>query len=259
MKKANYGRIEVKNFSFWYGNNQILKDISFVAEPNTITAIIGPSGCGKSTLIRSINRLNELIPNTRTRGDILLDNKSIYSIDVLRLRLKIGIVFQKPIALTGSIYDNVAIGPRLYGIRNKKRLDEIVEKSLVQAFLWKEVKNRLNAPASNLSGGQKQRLAIARLLTLNPKVLLLDESTASLDPASTQQIEDLLYELKAERTIIIVTHNMQQAARISDKTLFLLSTEEGEPATVVEFGPTELIFTRPEKEQTELYITGRFG
>lgn len=252
------GNLEVNKLSVWFGRAKILEDVSFIAPRNTITAVIGPSGCGKSTLLRSINRTNELITRTKVSGEILFDGKDIHRFDPLDLRARVGIIFQKPVALPTTVYENIAVGPRLYGIKGKHRLDEIVEESLKKAWLWGELKDRLQKRADELSGGQKQRLAIARALALKPEMLLLDEATSALDPISTQAIEDLLADLKEKTTIVIATHNMQQAARVSDNTLFLLAGE-GEPGRVVEFGPTDLIFTTPEKEQTELYITGRFG
>lgn len=252
------GNIEINRLSVWFGTVKILEDISFIAPRNAITAVIGPSGCGKSTLLRSINRTNELITKTEVSGEILLDGKEIHRSDPLDLRARVGIIFQKPVALPTTIYENIAVGPHLFGTRSKSRLDEIVEESLKKGWLWNELKDRLYQSAEELSGGQKQRLAIARALALKPEVLLLDEATSALDPISTQAIEDLLANLKEKTTIVIATHNMQQAARVSDNTLFLLA-EEGKPGRVVEFGPTDLIFTTPEKEETELYITGRFG
>ena len=250
--------LEVSKVNIHYGTNCVLEDIDFIAPAHTITAIIGPSGCGKSTLLRSFNRTNELITKTRRTGDILLEGREINDYDPLDLRARVGMIFQKPAVLPATIYENVAIGPRLYGTRKKSELDEIVEESLTGASLWKELKDRLHKRAEKLSGGQKQRLAIARTLALKPEIILFDEATASLDPISTQKIEDLIYRLKETTTIIIATHNMKQAARATDNTLFLMA-EEGEPSRVVEFGPTELIFTNPKVEKTELYITGRFG
>lgn len=250
--------LEVNKVNVYYGTCRVLEDVDFIASANTITAIIGPSGCGKSTLLRSFNRTNELITKTRRTGEILLDGREINEYDPLDLRARIGMIFQKPAVLPTTIYENVAIGPRLYGTRKKSELDAIVEESLTGASLWKELKDRLHKPAEKLSGGQKQRLAIARALALKPEIILFDEATASLDPISTQKIEDLMYKLKETTTIIIATHNMKQAARASDNTLFLMA-EENQPSRVVEFGPTELIFTNPKVEKTELYITGRFG
>ena len=223
---------------------------------NRITAFIGPSGCGKTTFLRALNRMHDLTPGARVEGEVLLDGENIYApgVDPVLVRRRIGMVFQKPTAFpTLSIYDNVAAGLKLVGIRDRKRLDEAVEKALRAAALWDEVKDRLRAPASGLSGGQQQRLTIARALAVEPEVLLMDEPTASLDPISTQAIEDLLLSLKEQVTIAIVTHNMQQAARVSDHTAFFLNGE------MVEFGPTDLLFTKPQDPRTEAYITGRFG
>jgi phosphate transport system ATP-binding protein len=252
------GRLEIKGVDISYGPVMVLKDIDFTAPANSITAIIGPSGCGKSTLLRSFNRTNELITKTTRTGGIFLDGREIEDIDPLDLRAKVGMIFQKPSVLPTSIYENVAIGPRLYGRIKKPDLDVLVEKSLTKAWLWTELKDRLCKSAEKLSGGQKQRLAIARALALSPDVLLFDEATAALDPMSTQKIEDLLQELKEKTTIIIATHNMKQAARASDNTLFLMADEDC-ASRVVEFGKTDMIFTKPLVEKTELYITGRFG
>jgi len=251
-------KLEITDVTVSYGMSCVIENIDFIAPANTITAIIGPSGCGKSTLLRAINRTNEIITKTKRSGAILLDGRDINDLDPLDLRARVGMIFQKPAVLPATIYENVAIGPRLYGTRKKSRLDEIVEASLMQAALWRELKDRLHKSAEKLSGGQKQRLAIARALALKPEILLFDEATASLDPISTQKIEDLMFELKKTTTILIATHNMKQAARASDNTLFLLA-DEGRPSRVVEFGPTDLIFTNPREETTELYITGRFG
>ncbi len=251
-------KLEITDVTLSYGTSCVLENIDFIAPENTITAIIGPSGCGKSTLLRAINRTNELITKTKRTGEILLDGVDIDEFDPLDLRARVGMIFQKPAVLPATIYENVAIGPRLYGTRKKSKLDELVESSLTKAALWKELKDRLHKSAEKLSGGQKQRLAIARALALKPEILLFDEATASLDPISTQKIEDLMFELKETTTILIATHNMKQAARASDNTLFLLA-DEGRPSRVVEFGPTDLIFTNPQEETTELYITGRFG
>ncbi len=251
-------KLEITNVSLSYGTSRVLENVDFIVPENTITAIIGPSGCGKSTLLRAINRTNELITKTKRTGEILLDGVDIDEFDPLDLRARVGMIFQKPAVLPATIYENVAVGPRLYGVRRKSKLDELVESSLTKAALWKELKDRLHKSAEKLSGGQKQRLAIARALALKPEILLFDEATASLDPISTQKIEDLMFELKETTTILIATHNMKQAARASDNTLFLLA-DEGRPSRVVEFGPTDLIFTNPQEETTELYITGRFG
>jgi phosphate transport system ATP-binding protein len=249
------GTIEARDFSFWYGKKQALKKISIAVPPTSVTALIGPSGCGKSTFLRSINRLNDLIPGIRHEGDLSLDGKSVYdpSLDVVALRQRVGMVFQRWNPFPRSIYENVAYGPRINGVADAKSVDEIVEQSLRRAAIWDEVKDRLRASALGLSGGQQQRVCIARALANQPEVLLLDEPASALDPSSTQKIEELVYELKQELTIIIVTHNLQQAARASDHTAFFYSGE------LVEFGPTDQIFTRPREERTDAYITGRFG
>ncbi|NLY66635.1 MAG: phosphate ABC transporter ATP-binding protein [Tissierellia bacterium] len=245
----------IKNMNLYYGDFHALKNININIEKNEITALIGPSGCGKSTLLKSLNRMNDLIEECRIEGDILLDGKDIYkdNIDVNVLRKRVGMVFQRPNPFPMSIYDNIAYGPRTHGIKSKSKLDEIVEKSLRQAAIWDEVKNKLKQNALRISGGQQQRICIARALAVEPEVLLMDEPTSALDPISTSKIEDLIQELKKDYTIIIVTHNMQQAARVSDKTAFLLSGE------LIEFGKTEDIFTVPRDKRTEDYITGRFG
>lgn len=249
------GSIEARQFSFWYGKKQALKDISLSVQPRAVTALIGPSGCGKSTFLRSINRLNDLIPGIRHDGDLCLDGASVYdkSLDVVALRQRVGMVFQRWNPFPKSIYDNVAYGPRINGIAEGESLDEMVEHSLRRAAIWEEVKDRLRSSALGLSGGQQQRVCIARALANQPEVLLLDEPASALDPSSTQRIEELLYELKRELTIIIVTHNLQQAARASDYTAFFFTGE------LVEFGQTEQIFTSPRQERTDAYITGRFG
>ena len=249
------GTIEAREFSFWYGKKQALKSISLAIPPRAVTALIGPSGCGKSTFLRSVNRLNDLIPNIRHEGDLCLDGRSVYdrSLDVVALRQRVGMVFQRWNPFPKSIYDNVAYGPRINGVADSRALDEIVEQSLRRATLWEEVKDRLRTSALGLSGGQQQRVCIARALANQPEVLLLDEPASALDPTSTQKIEELLYELKRELTIIIVTHNLQQAARASEYTAFFFTGE------LVEFGPTERLFTAPTAERTEAYITGRFG
>jgi phosphate transport system ATP-binding protein len=250
-----FGTIEARDFSFWYGKKQALRHISIAVPPRAVTALIGPSGCGKSTFLRSINRLNDLIPGIRHEGDMCLDGQSIFdkSMDVVALRQRVGMVFQRWNPFPKSIYENVAYGPRINGVDNQVSLDEIVERSLRRAALWEEVKDRLRTSALGLSGGQQQRVCIARALANQPEVLLLDEPASALDPSSTQKIEELVYELKQELTIIIVTHNLQQAARASDHTAFFFMGE------VVEFGPTDQLFTRPREERTEAYITGRFG
>jgi phosphate transport system ATP-binding protein len=249
------GTIEARDFSFWYGKKQALKNISLAVPPRAVTALIGPSGCGKSTFLRSINRLNDLIPGIRHEGDLCLDGQSIFDkgVDVVAIRQRVGMVFQRWNPFPKSIYENVAYGPRINGIDTQESLDEIVERSLRRAALWDEVKDRLRTSALGLSGGQQQRVCIARALANQPEVLLLDEPASALDPSSTQKIEELVYELKQELTIIIVTHNLQQAARASDHTAFFFMGE------LVEFGPTDQIFTRPREERTEAYITGRFG
>jgi len=250
-----FGTIEAREFSFWYGAKQALKSISMAVPSRSVTALIGPSGCGKSTFLRSINRLNDLIPGIRHAGDLCLDGRSIYerTMDVVALRQRAGMVFQRWNPFPKSIYENVAYGPRINGNSDQRALDEIVERSLRRAAIWEEVKDRLRTSALGLSGGQQQRVCIARALANQPEVLLLDEPASALDPSSTQKIEELLYELKRELTIIIVTHNLQQAARASDHTAFFYTGE------LVEFGPTEEMFTRPREERTEAYITGRFG
>ncbi|MGB9858428.1 MAG: phosphate ABC transporter ATP-binding protein PstB [Moorellaceae bacterium] len=248
-------KIQVKNLNFYYGPTRALKDISLTIQENRVTALIGPSGCGKSTFLRTLNRLNDLIENSHLSGEVLLDDKNIYDpdVDVILLRKRVGMVFQKPNPFPMSIYDNVAYGPRVHGIKNKKQLDEIVEKSLKAAALWNEVADRLKQSALSLSGGQQQRLCIARCLAVEPEVILMDEPSSALDPASTLKIEELVLELKERYTIVIVTHNMQQAARVSDTTAFFLNGE------IVECDETDIIFTRPRDQRTEDYITGRFG
>jgi phosphate transport system ATP-binding protein len=249
------GTIEAREFSFWYGKKQALNKITMAIPPRAVTALIGPSGCGKSTFLRSINRLNDLIPGIRHEGDLCLDGNSVYdqSLDVVALRQRVGMVFQRWNPFPKTIYENVAYGPRINGLSNQRSLDEVVERSLRRATLWDEVKDRLHSSALGLSGGQQQRVCIARALANQPEVLLLDEPASALDPSSTQRIEELLYELKRELTIIIVTHNLQQAARASEFTGFFFSGE------LVEFGLTEQIFTSPREERTDAYITGRFG
>ncbi|GAA0345641.1 phosphate ABC transporter ATP-binding protein [Bacillus carboniphilus] len=251
-KKVVY---DTRDLNLWYGEDQALKNINLSINENEVTAIIGPSGCGKSTYIKTLNRMVELVPTVRISGDILYREKSILdkSYKVEDLRTKVGMVFQKPNPFPKSIYENVAYGPKIHGIRNKKVLDEIVERSLRGAAIWDEVKDRLHENAYGLSGGQQQRLCIARCLAIEPDVILMDEPTSALDPISTLKVEELISELKKEYSIIIVTHNMQQAARISDKTAFFLNGE------VVEFAPTNTIFSNPSDKRTEDYITGRFG
>ena len=255
VKTPLENHIETKNFSLFYDKFEAVKNVNLAIPKNRITAMIGPSGCGKSTLLRSMNRMNDLIPSSRAQGEIIFDGHNIYNknIDEVTLRSRIGMVFQKPNVFPKSIFDNVAYGPRLQGVKSKPLLSEIVEQSLTQAALWDEVKDRLHTHALGMSGGQQQRLCIARSLAIKPEILLMDEPTSALDPKATAIIEDLIAELRKQYTIIIVTHNMQQAARVSDYTAFLF---EGE---LIEFGRTKIIFTKPESEQTENYITGRFG
>jgi phosphate transport system ATP-binding protein len=249
------GTIAASDFSFWYGKKQALDAIEMVIPARNVTALIGPSGCGKSTFLRSINRMNELIPGTRHDGAIALDGEDVYSrsIDATALRQRIGMVFQRWNPFPKSIYENVAWGPRINGGRSRDELDALVESSLRRAALWDEVKDRLRQSALGLSGGQQQRLCIARALANEPEVLLLDEPASALDPIATQKIEELLYELKRELTVVIVTHNLQQAARVSDYTAFFFM------GGLVEFDATERIFTSPREERTDAYITGRFG
>ena len=248
-------KIDVSNMDLYYGDFHALKNINLSIAANEVTAFIGPSGCGKSTLLKSINRMNDLVPGCRITGEMLLDGENIYGgkMDVNGLRKRVGMVFQKPNPFPMSIYDNIAYGPRTHGVRSKAKLDDIVEQSLRQAAIWDEVKDRLKKSALGMSGGQQQRLCIARALAVQPEVLLMDEPTSALDPISTSKIEDLAVELKKDYTIVMVTHNMQQAARISDKTAFFLLGE------VVEYGETEQIFSMPKDKRTEDYITGRFG
>ena len=247
-------KFTIQNLDLFYGDFQALKSIHLALPANEITAFIGPSGCGKSTFLKTLNRMNDLVEGCRITGKVLLDQEDIYGdMDVNLLRKRVGMVFQKPNPFPMSVYDNIAFGPRTHGIRKKKELDEIVEKSLRNAAIWDEVKDRLNKSALGLSGGQQQRLCIARALAVQPEVLLMDEPTSALDPISTSKIEDLALELKKEYTIIMVTHNMQQAARISDKTAFFLLGE------VIEYSDTEKMFSTPVDKRTEDYITGRFG
>jgi phosphate transport system ATP-binding protein len=249
------GIVAAERFSFWYGEKQALFDISLSAAPRTVTALIGPSGCGKSTFLRSINRMNALLPGVRHEGTISLDDTDIYGgqMDPVTLRRRVGMVFQRWNPFPKSIYDNVAYGPRVNGIRHRPDLDAIVESALQRAALWDEVKDRLRESALGLSGGQQQRLCIARALANEPEVLLLDEPASALDPLATQKVEELLYELKRDLTIIIVTHNLQQAGRVSDVTAFFYLGQ------LVEIGPTDRMFTSPVNDRTEAYITGRFG
>lgn len=253
-KEMNENKLHIRDLSLYYGAFQALKNINLDIKPNKITAFIGPSGCGKSTLLRTINRMNDLVEGCRVDGEILLDGEAIYGkMDVDQLRKRVGMVFQKPNPFPMSIYDNIAFGPRTHGIKNKMQLDEIVENSLKGAAIWDEVKDRLKKNALGLSGGQQQRLCIARALAVTPEVILMDEPTSALDPISTAKIEDLVSELKKDYTIIMVTHNMQQATRISDETVFFLLGE------VIESGRTDQIFSMPQDKRTEDYITGRFG
>ena len=248
-------KISVKDLDLYYGDFKALKNINIEIEPNEITAFIGPSGCGKSTLLRCLNRMNDLVEGCRIEGSVLLDGNNIYgkNVDVNLLRKKVGMVFQKPNPFPMSIYDNIAYGPRTHGIKNKAQLDEIVETSLKNAAIWDECKDRLKSSALGMSGGQQQRLCIARALACQPEVILMDEPTSALDPISTSKIEELVLELKKKYTVVIVTHNMQQAVRISDKTAFFLLGD------LVEYGQTDQIFSVSKDKRTESYITGRFG
>lgn len=247
--------ISVKNLDLYYGDHKALNGINMDIERNSITAFIGPSGCGKSTFLRTLNRMNDLIPNVKIEGEVIYNDKNIYdkNVDIYNLRKEVGMVFQKPNPFPMSIYDNVAYGPRTHGIHNKKELDKIVEESLKKAAIFGEVKDNLNKSALSLSGGQQQRLCIARALAVKPKVLLMDEPTSALDPISTGKIEELALVLKKDYTIVIVTHNMQQALRISDKTAFFLLGD------LIEYDDTQKIFSMPKNKKTEDYITGRFG
>lgn len=248
-------RISVKNLNLFYREFQALKNINIEIQVNKVTALIGPSGCGKSTFLRTLNRMNDLIEGVKVEGKVLLDNQEIYQpdVDIVNLRKRVGMVFQRPNPFPMSVYDNVAYGPRIHGERNKRKLDQIVEKSLRGAVLWDEVSDRLHKSALGLSGGQQQRVCIARLLAVEPEVLLMDEPTSALDPLATMRIEELISVLKKDYTIVIVTHNMQQAARVSDTTAFFLNGE------LIECGDTGSLFTKPLDPRTEDYITGRFG
>lgn len=253
-KKANDYKFDISHLNLHYGDFHALKDVNMKIEANKITAFIGPSGCGKSTFLKTLNRMNDLVENCKIDGKVLLDGKDIFKeMDEITLRHRVGMVFQQPNPFPKSVYDNVAYGPRIAGIKKKSQLDEIVERSLRQAAIWDELKDRLNKSALGLSGGQQQRLCIARALAVQPEVLLMDEPTSALDPISTTKIEDLALELKNQYTIVMVTHNMQQAARISDKTAFFLLGE------MVEMNDTETIFSKPQDKRTDDYITGRFG
>ncbi len=255
MMEKDSVQIKTRNLDFYYGSAQALFDVSIRIPTRKVTALIGPSGCGKSTFLRTLNRMNDIIPGTRLRGEVLINGESIYrsDVDVVALRKRVGMVFQKSNPFPKSIYDNIAYGPRIHGINQKGELDVIVERSLSEAGLWEEVKDRLERSALGLSGGQQQRLCIARALAVEPEILLMDEPASALDPKSTTRIENLIGELVKDYTIVIVTHNMQQAARVSNFTAFFY---EG---SLIEFGPTDKIFTKPDKDQTEDYITGRFG
>ncbi|MCC0656171.1 MULTISPECIES: phosphate ABC transporter ATP-binding protein PstB [unclassified Clostridioides] len=254
MELINKIKMSVKDLDLFYGDKQALNKINMDIKENKVTALIGPSGCGKSTFIRTLNRMNDLIENVTITGTISVDGEDIYtSDDVINLRTKVGMVFQKPNPFPMSIYDNVAYGPRTHGLRDKKQLDKIVEESLKGAAIWEEVKDRLKSSALGLSGGQQQRICIARAIAMRPEVILMDEPTSALDPISTLKVEELIEDLKNDYTIVIVTHNMQQAARISDETAFFLNGE------VIEFSDTKTMFTTPVDKRTEDYITGRFG
>ena len=248
-------KISARNLNLYYGENHALKDINMDIKKNAVTALIGPSGCGKSTFLKSLNRMNDLVENVKITGEVKLDNENIYgeNVDTTLLRKKIGMVFQQPNPFPMSIYDNIAYGPRIHGIKNKSKLDEIVEESLRGAAIFDEVKDRLKKSALGLSGGQQQRLCIARALAVQPDVLLMDEPTSALDPISTLKVEELMEDLKKKYTVVVVTHNMQQATRVSDETAFFLVGE------VVDFDKTETIFSNPKNKKTEDYITGRFG
>ena len=252
---SNKIKVKVENLNLYYGENHALKDVNMDIQENAVTAFIGPSGCGKSKFLKTLNRMNDLVDGVRIDGKVLLDGEDIYdpSVDTTILRKKVGMVFQQPNPFPMSIYDNIAYGPRVHGIRDKKRLDQIVEESLRGAAIFDEVKDRLKKSAMGLSGGQQQRICIARALAVQPEVLLMDEPTSALDPISTSKIEDLMEDLKKKYTVIVVTHNMQQATRVSDQTAFFLVGE------MVEFGDTKQIFSYPQDKRTEDYITGRFG
>ena len=252
---SNKIKVKVENLNLYYGENHALKDVNMDIQENAVTAFIGPSGCGKSTFLKTLNRMNDLVDGVRIDGKVLLDGEDIYdpSVDTTILRKKVGMVFQQPNPFPMSIYDNIAYGPRVHGIRDKKRLDQIVEESLRGAAIFDEVKDRLKKSAMGLSGGQQQRICIARALSVQPEVLLMDEPTSALDPISTAKIEELMEDLKKKYTVIVVTHNMQQATRVSDQTAFFLVGE------MVEFGDTKQIFSYPQDKRTEDYITGRFG
>ena len=259
--KPTTKKIDVKNLGFWYGDFNALANVTVDVKSQAITAFIGPSGCGKSTFLRCMNRMNDLIPGTRVEGLMTIDDADMYGqgVDPVDLRRRVGMIFQQPNPFPQSIYDNVAYGPRLQGVKKKAELDQLVEESLRRANLWKEVKDILGRGGLTLSGGQQQRLCIARVLAVQPEVLLMDEPCSAIDPTSVQKIEDLMAEIKDTVTIVIVTHNMQQAARVSDYTAFFLQEETGRPAQLVEYGRTSDLFTSPGDKRTEDYITGRFG
>ena len=259
-RQATIDKVMVKNFGLFYGKFNAIRDVNLSVKSNKVTAIIGPSGCGKSTLLRCFNRMNDLVPNVKIEGVVELDGENIYNpgIDVVEVRRKVGMVFQRPNPFPKSIYDNVAYGPRLYGVNRRSLTDEIVERSLKQAALWNEVKDKLKQSANALSGGQQQRLCIARALAVEPDIILMDEPASALDPIATYHIEELIRELVKDITIIIVTHNMQQAARVSDFTAFMY-TNESRTGYLAEFGTTTQIFTNPRNKETEDYISGRFG
>ncbi|CAN5611924.1 phosphate ABC transporter ATP-binding protein PstB [soil metagenome] len=248
-------KINVENLNLYYGINHALRNITIEIDANKVTSLMGPSGCGKSTFLRTLNRLNDLIDNVKITGFIEVDGEDIYrgNVDVVALRKKVGMVFQKSNPFPKSVYENVAYGPKINGVRKKNHLDEIVEKSLINAALWDEVKDRLNDSAMGLSGGQQQRLCIARALAVDPEIILMDEPASALDPISTAKVESLIHDLKINYTIVIVTHNLQQAARISDKAAFFLSGE------IIEYSSTKKMFTRPDDERTQRYVTGKFG
>ena len=253
-KGKKMGKFDIENMDLYYGDFHAIKNVNLSVPPNEITAFIGPSGCGKSTVLKSLNRMNDLVPECKITGNITLDGVNIYKdIDVNKLRKRVGMVFQKPNLFPMSIYENIAYGPRTHGIHSKAKLDEIVERTLKQAAIWDETKDKLKKSALAMSGGQQQRLCIARAFAVNPEVILMDEPTSALDPISTSKIEDLAVELKKDYTVIMVTHNIQQAARISDKTAFFLLGE------IIEFSDTEQMFSMPKDKRTEDYITGRFG
>ncbi len=254
--------MEIRNLSVWYGDFRAIREVNLPIYRNAITAIIGPSGCGKSTLLRSLNRMNELMPNVRTEGEVLLEGQNIYApgIDPVAVRRRIGMVFQKPNPFPKSIYENIAWGVRINGFRGSRaEMDALVENALRQAALWDEVKHKLHESGYSLSGGQQQRLCIARAIALQPEVILMDEPASALDPIATLRIEELMQELKKSYTIVVVTHNMQQAARVSDYTAMMMLIGETRSGTVIEFGETQRIFTRPSDKRTEDYVTGRFG